>query len=106
MVQSKLFSMFSRYQAALAVSRATMVGAQAMQGLGALAHAVNSKVTCTEAAFSVASDAIQVHGGIGLARGMLVEKLLRDARSALIEDGVNEFLGLVAAGHIVEGYGR
>jgi alkylation response protein AidB-like acyl-CoA dehydrogenase len=33
-----------------------------------------------------------------------VEKLLRDARASLIEDGVNEFLGLVAAQQIVEGY--
>lgn len=104
LVQSKLFSMFSRYQQAVAVSRAVMTGAEKLDGVGVLAHAVNAKVTCTEAAFSVANDAVQVHGGVGLARGMLVEKLLRDARAALIEDGVNEFLGLVAARQIVDGH--
>ena len=106
LVQSTLFSMFARYQQAAAVSRAVMTGAEAADGVGMLAHAVTSKVTCTEAAFAVASDAVQVHGGIGLARGTLVEKLLRDARASLIEDGVNGFLGLVAARQIVDGHGR
>lgn len=104
LVQSKLFTMFARYQQARALSLSVMTGVSAMGGLGGLAHAVSAKVTCTDAAFASATDAVQVHGGIGLARGMVVEKLLRDARASQIEDGVNEYLGLVAARQLVDSY--
>ena len=42
----------------------------------------------------MASDAIQLHGGYGLAKEFIVEKLFRDARAALIEDGSNDVLAL------------
>ena len=69
-------------------------------------HAVPiaSKVFCTEAAFSVASEAVQVHGGYGLAKEMLVEKLFRDARASMIEDGTNEVLSLAAARKVIDTY--
>jgi alkylation response protein AidB-like acyl-CoA dehydrogenase len=69
----------------------------------ALQYSVASKVFCTEAAFRVASDALQLHGGYGLAKGMLVEKLFRDARASMIEDGTNEILSLSAARRIIDG---
>ncbi len=104
LVQSKLFSMFTRYRQAWALSRSVMIGLSELGGIGGLAHAISSKVTCTDAAFALASDAIQIYGGTGMVRGMLVEKLLRDARASMIEDGVNEFLGLVAARQLVDSY--
>jgi alkylation response protein AidB-like acyl-CoA dehydrogenase len=106
LVQSTLFQMFARLSAAQALSRRVMTGLETLGGLGGLAHAISAKVTCTETAYALASDAVQVHGGTGLVRGTLVEKLLRDARAALVEDGVNEFLGLVAARRLVDDYGR
>jgi len=63
-----------------------------------------AKVFCTQASFEVASNALQLHGGIGLAKGMLVEKLIRDARAALIEDGTNDVLSLAAARKIIDSY--
>jgi alkylation response protein AidB-like acyl-CoA dehydrogenase len=63
----------------------------------AVQYAIASKVTSTQAAYEVASEAVQVFGGNGLSREYPVEKLLRDARASLIEDGVNEVLGLHAA---------
>ncbi len=104
LVQSKLFTMFARTQQARALSKTAMVGLSELGGLGGLAHAISSKVTCTDTAFAVASDAVQIYGGTGMVRGLLVEKLLRDARASLIEDGVNEFLGLVAARQLVDSY--
>ena len=104
MIQGKLFSMFARVEQARALSRAVTGGLVTNGGTGSLQHAIASKVTCTEAAFSVASDAVQVYGAMGLAKGLFVEKLLRDARSALIEDGVNEFLSLVGARRLVDSY--
>jgi len=98
LVQTEIFEMFARVELARALSRAVMARTASAPSLP---HAIASKVTCTRAAFEVANRAIQVHGGSGLVHGSFVEKLLRDARAALIEDGVNEFLGLVAARRLV-----
>ena len=59
--------------------------------------AIASKVTSTQAAFDVASDALQVFGGAGISRDCPIEKIFRDARISMIEDGCNEVLGMVAA---------
>ena len=69
-----------------------------------LPHSIASKVTCTRAAFDTASDAVQLFGGLGLCKELLVEKLFRDARASLIEDGCNEVLGLVGARQIIDAY--
>jgi acyl-CoA dehydrogenase len=53
-----------------------------------------SKVTCTELAFEVADEALQLFGGNGLTREYPVEKLFRDARAARIEDGENHLLAM------------
>ncbi len=53
-----------------------------------------AKTFCTEAAFEVASDAVQLFGGNGLSKEYPVEKIFRDARAALIEDGTNDILSL------------
>ena len=47
--------------------------------------------------FEVASGALQIFGGNGLSREYPIEKLLRDARASMIEDGCNDVLSLVAA---------
>jgi alkylation response protein AidB-like acyl-CoA dehydrogenase len=51
----------------------------------------------TETAFRVASQAIQLFGGYGLTKDFVIEKIFRDARAAMIEDGVNETLALAGA---------
>jgi alkylation response protein AidB-like acyl-CoA dehydrogenase len=100
-VQLKLMDMFIRVEAARQLSRAAMIyNSETMPP--ALQYSVASKVFCTQAAFTVSSDALQLHGGIGLAKGMLVEKLIRDARASLIEDGTNEVLSLAAARRIID----
>ena len=50
----------------------------------------------------MASDAVQLHGGLGVSKGILVEKLLRDARASMIEDGSNDVLSLVAGRKLVD----
>jgi len=103
LVQSRLFSMFCEVESSRALSRAVL-GATGGGEPPSLAHAIAAKVTCTQRAFDVANAAVQLHGGVGLARGVLVEKLFRDARASLVEDGVNEFLGLVGARAVLDGY--
>jgi len=53
-----------------------------------------SKVTCTDLAFEVADEALQLFGGYGLSREYPMEKLFRDARAARIEDGENHLLNM------------
>ncbi|TET94703.1 MAG: acyl-CoA dehydrogenase, partial [Dehalococcoidia bacterium] len=67
-------------------------------------YSIAAKVYCTQAAFEVSSDAIQLHGGYGLAKDFLVEKLFRDARASMIEDGTNEVLTLAGARKIIDSY--
>jgi alkylation response protein AidB-like acyl-CoA dehydrogenase len=68
----------------------------------------SSKVTVTEEAMKVASEALQLFGGNGTSREYPIEKLFRDARSALIEDGENYVLtmrlGLLAQQLYAEGW--
>jgi acyl-CoA dehydrogenase len=60
-------------------------------------YSIASKVFCTNTAFEAASGALQIYGGNGLSREYPIEKLLRDARAAMIEDGCNDVLSLVGA---------
>ena len=55
---------------------------------------------CTSTAFEVASGALQIFGGNGLSREYPIEKLLRDARASMIEDGCNDVLSLVGAARL------
>lgn len=65
-----------------------------------------SKVYGCQAAFDVCNDAIQLFGGNGLTKEYLIEKLFRDARAMLIEDGSNDVLAIGGGHKIVETYPR
>ena len=65
-----------------------------------LHYAIASKVTATNTCFEVASAALQIFGGNGLSREYPIEKVMRDARASMIEDGCNEVLGLEAAARL------
>jgi len=102
-VQMKLFDMFIKVESARALSRAAMIyNAETMPP--ATHYSIAAKVLCTNAAFEVASDAIQLFGGMGLSKELLVEKLFRDARASMIEDGCNEVLSLAAARQLIDKY--
>jgi alkylation response protein AidB-like acyl-CoA dehydrogenase len=58
----------------------------------------------TEIAFEVASDAVQLFGGNGLSREYPIERIFRDARAALIEDGDNDTLRLAGSRLLLERY--
>ena len=100
LVQKRLFEMFTKVEACRALSRAVTVY-NASSGAPSLQHAIAAKTFCTQAAFEVASDAVQIFGGNGLSKEYPVEKLFRDARASLIEDGTNDVLSLAGARHIL-----
>jgi alkylation response protein AidB-like acyl-CoA dehydrogenase len=95
-VKMRLFEMFRKVQAARALSRRVTLY-NSMNAPPKLHLAVASKVTSTDTAFEVASSALQIFGGNGLSREYPIEKLLRDARASMIEDGCNDILSLTAA---------
>jgi alkylation response protein AidB-like acyl-CoA dehydrogenase len=104
LVQKSLFEMFTKVEAARRLSRAAFVyNSQTMPP--ATEYSIAAKVFCTQAAFEVTSAALQLHGGYGLSKECLVEKLFRDARAALIEDGTNEVLSLAGARMLINRYG-
>jgi len=98
-IQLKIFKMFTMVEAARAATR-RMALYNAVNQPPSAAHAVACKCFSTETAFQVASEAIQIFGGNGLSREYPVEKMFRDARAAMIEDGVNESLSLAAVEYL------
>jgi acyl-CoA dehydrogenase len=59
-----------------------------------------SKIFATSTAFEVASEALQIFGGNGLTKEYPIEKILRDARASMIEDGCNEILSIVGGARL------
>ncbi len=70
-------------ESARALSRAAMTY-NAETSPPATHYSIAAKVYCTQAAFEVASDAVQLFGGYGLTMELLVEKLFRDARASMM----------------------
>lgn len=99
-VRQRLFEMFRKIEAARALIRRVMVFNVTAPRPSLLASA-SAKVTATQTAFEVASEAVQILGGNGVSREYPVEKLFRDARSTLIADGVNEVLAMKAGTDLI-----
>jgi len=97
-VRSRLFKMFSKVEAARALTR--RVALYNAQGMPSIQHSIAAKTFVTNTAFEVASDALQIFGGNGLTREYPVEKLLRDARASMLEDGCNEVLSIMGGSRL------
>ena len=95
-VKLRLFDMFRKVETASAFARKIHMY-NAASGTPKLHYSIASKTYCTRVAFDVASEAIQIFGGNGLSKEYPVEKIMRDARASMIEDGCNEVLSIVGA---------
>ncbi len=103
--KQRLFTMFTRVEAARAYVRAAM---ELNLNISPphVEYSIAAKTLGTDWAFENANEAIQLLGGNGLTREYLPEKLFRDARAAMIEDGNNEMLRQ-HGGHVLkENYPR
>jgi len=92
-IKLKLFEMFMMTESARSLARRLQLY-NSLSGSSSMLHTMAGKWMCTETAFKVASAAIQIFGGNGLSKEYVIEKIFRDARAAMIEDGVNETLAL------------
>ena len=100
-VQKKLFDMFIKVETARSFSRSAMVfNMNTTPPL--VQYSIAAKVYCTEAAFQVSSDAIQLFGGYGVSKDFPIEKLFRDARAGMIEDGSNDSISIAAWGMLAK----
>lgn len=97
-VRARLFHMFMQVEAARSLARRVTLYNAVNPPL--VQYSIAAKVFCTNTAFEVASSAVQVFGGNGLSREYPVEKLLRDGRAALIEDGCNDLLSLLGGARL------
>ncbi len=92
-IKKKLFQMFTKVETARAYSRAVM-NYNLNMAPPIAKFSLSSKVFCTQTAFEVCNEAIQIFGGYGLTKEYEIEKLFRDARAGLIEDGSNDTLAI------------
>jgi alkylation response protein AidB-like acyl-CoA dehydrogenase len=72
---------------ALVVRAAEAVGTPAFRSLSAQA-----KSFATDNAMKVATDAVQLFGGAGYMRGVVVERMMRDAKILQIFEGTNQIM--------------
>lgn len=92
-VAQRIFTMARKVEAARALCR-RVLHYNFTNDPPALQAGMMTKVQSTATAFEVASMALQIFGGNGLTREYPIEKILRDARASLIEDGCNEILSV------------
>lgn len=96
-VKTRLFNMFMKLESTRSHVRQVAIANYQRMGMIPFQYAAASKILATQTAFELASEAIQMFGGNGLCREYPVEKIFRDARAGLIEDGENNMLAIIAA---------
>jgi acyl-CoA dehydrogenase len=90
--------------AALLVYRAAW--ARDVTGVRVTREAAMAKLFATEAAQRVIDAAVQIFGGLGVARGNIVESLYREVRALRIYEGASEVQKLIIARHLLGGRSR
>jgi acyl-CoA dehydrogenase len=91
MTRLRIGDMLRRVEMSRATARRTLAFAR-FSPQGHPYITAQGKVSVTEQAMKVTHEALQLFGGNGTSREYPIEKLFRDTRSALIEDGENYIL--------------
>jgi acyl-CoA dehydrogenase len=101
LIQEKLADMATELDAArLLVYRAAYL--KDAGGEPSTREASEAKLFATEAAARIIDQAVQIHGGTGLVRGTVVERLYRDVRALRIYEGTSEIQKLVIANQLLK----
>ena len=58
-------------------------------------HCAMAKRLATDAGFSIANEALQLHGGYGYLKDFPIERYLRDVRVHQILEGTNEIMRVI-----------
>ena len=101
LIQEKLADMVTELDAArLLVYRAAYIKDAGTTRI--TREASEAKLFATEAAGRIVDSALQIHGGTGLVRGSVIERLYRDVRALRIYEGTSEIQRLVIAGQLLK----
>lgn len=101
LIQEKLADMITELDAArLLVYRAAYIKDSGASRVSR--EASEAKLFATEAACKIIDQAVQIHGGSGLVRGSVVERLYRDVRALRIYEGTSEIQKLVIANQLLK----
>ncbi len=76
------------------------------QGRRARKEGAMAKLYATEAAFDIAHEALQVHGGIGYTKELPVERYFRDARFMMIGGGTSEIMRYLIQREVYRNLGK
>ncbi len=101
LIQEKLADMVTELDAA----RLLVYRAAHLKDTGAARvtrEASEAKLFATEAACRIVDQAVQIHGGAGLLRGSIVERLYRDVRALRIYEGTSEIQKLIIASQLLK----
>ncbi len=101
LIQEKLAEMATELDAA----RLLVYRAAYLKDTGAAAstrEASEAKLFATEAAHRIIDQAVQIHGGSGLVRGTVVERLYREVRALRIYEGTSEIQKLIIANQLLK----
>ncbi len=102
-VRLRVFDMWRKLESSRALSQRVFQYNYGPNGPHLLAS-ITSKTFVTQNAFDIACEAMQLFGANGLTREYPVEKLMRDARASMVEDGENNVLGLKAGSWLSKWY--
>ncbi|HYE66169.1 MAG TPA: acyl-CoA dehydrogenase, partial [Pyrinomonadaceae bacterium] len=101
MIQEKLAEMATELDAArLLVYRAAYLKDAGLERV--TREASEAKLFATEAAGRIIDCAVQIHGGSGLVRGSVIERLYRDVRALRIYEGTSEIQKLLIANQLLK----
>jgi acyl-CoA dehydrogenase len=101
LIQEKLADMITELDAArLLVYRAAYLKDTGTARVSR--EASEAKLYATEAAGRIIDQAVQIHGGAGLVRGSVVERLYRDVRALRIYEGTSEIQKLIIASQLLK----
>jgi acyl-CoA dehydrogenase len=101
LIQEKLADMATELDAArLLVYRAAYLKDAGVANI--TREASQAKLYATEAAGRIIDASLQIHGGVGLVRGSVIERLYRDVRALRIYEGTSEIQKLVIAGQLLK----
>ena len=103
--KQRVFKLFARTEVIRAISR-NVINLNMNVAPPITEYSLAAKTQCTEMAFQNAHELIQIMGGNGLTREYIAEKLFRDSRATLIEDGNNETLERHGGHILAETYPR
>jgi alkylation response protein AidB-like acyl-CoA dehydrogenase len=104
-IQAKLADMATELRAA----RLLVYSAARLKDAGAPRVTLESsmaKLFATEAAQRIVDHAVQIHGGEGVLRGTLIERLYREVRAPRIYEGTSEIQRLIIARQLLRDDGR